>query len=223
MTSAFIGRLDSLIASKHLLTHPFYQEWQRGELSIPALQDYATQYYQHVAAFPTYLSALHSCCDDLETRRHLLQNLIDEEAGSPNHQDLWLQFAGAIGLSIAQVKNATAGVEVSQLIRGFREICGSGKIASSLAALYAYESQIPTVSVSKTEGLIKHYGVAKGPGTAYFDVHAEMDIEHSRIERELLERHLDSEDHEAIATNVWRVLDRLWELLSGVCQRHSIA
>jgi pyrroloquinoline-quinone synthase len=89
--------------------------------------------------------------------------------------------------------------------------------------LYAYESQIPTVSVSKTEGLIKHYGVAKGPGTAYFDVHAEMDIEHGRIERELLERHLDSEDHGAIATNVRRILDRLWELLSGVCERHSIA
>jgi pyrroloquinoline quinone (PQQ) biosynthesis protein C len=63
--------------------------------------------------------------------------------------------------------------------------------------------------------------VAKGPGTAYFDAHAEMDIEHSRIERELLERHLDSEDHEAIATNVRRVLDRLWELLLGVCQRQE--
>ena len=61
------------------------------------------------------------------------------------------------------------------------------------------------------------------PTLGNFDVHAEMDIVHSRMERELLERHLDSEDHEAIATNVWRVLDRLWELLSGVCQRHSIA
>src|SRR5260370_12161362 len=156
MTSAFIGRLDSLIASKHLLTHPFYQEWQRGELSIPALQDYATQYYQHVVAFPTYLSALHSCCDDLKARRYILQNLIDEEAGSPNHQDLWLQFAGAIGLSRAQVKNATAGIEVSQLIGGFREISSSGKIASSLAALLPYARLTPIASSSILKYHIPH-------------------------------------------------------------------
>src|ERR1700709_2270989 len=93
-------RLDSIdqqIAAKHLLTHPFYLAWTRGELSKEALQDYAGQYYHHVAAFPTYLSAVHAQCDDQPTRRQILSNLIDEEAGHPNHPELWLKFADSLG------------------------------------------------------------------------------------------------------------------------------
>ena len=87
-----LDAIDRQIAAKHLLTHPFYLAWTRGELSKAALADYARQYYHHVAAFPTYLSAVHAGSDDQPTRRQLLNNLIDEEAGSPNHPELWLHF-----------------------------------------------------------------------------------------------------------------------------------
>ena len=43
------------------------------------IKDYAEQYYQHVKAFPRYISATHSICEDLEKRRILLENLQDEE------------------------------------------------------------------------------------------------------------------------------------------------
>ncbi len=59
-----LDKIDNDIAEKHLLKHPFYLAWTRGELSKEALTDYAKQYYHHVAAFPTYLSAVHSKCDD---------------------------------------------------------------------------------------------------------------------------------------------------------------
>ncbi len=36
--------IDSQIAAKHLLTHPFYLAWTRGELSREALTDYTRQY-----------------------------------------------------------------------------------------------------------------------------------------------------------------------------------
>src|SRR5881392_3727838 len=101
----YLNKIDNDIAEKHLLKHPFYLAWTRGELSPAALADYARQYYHHVAAFPTYLSAVHANCDDQPTRRRLLQNLIDEEAGSPNHPELWLQFAEYLGVSEADVRN----------------------------------------------------------------------------------------------------------------------
>ena len=81
----YLDRLDQQIAARHLLTHPFYLAWTRGELHKATLADYACQYYRHVVAFPTYLSAVHARCDDQATRRQLLANLIDEEAGDPNH------------------------------------------------------------------------------------------------------------------------------------------
>ena len=96
-----LDAIDAQIAAKHLLTHPFYLAWTRGELSRAALTDYARQYYHHVAAFPTYLSAVHAKCDNQPIRRQLLANLVDEEAGSPNHPELWLQFAECLGVSKA--------------------------------------------------------------------------------------------------------------------------
>ena len=94
-----LDKIDNDIAAKHLLKHPFYLAWTRGELSREALSDYARQYYHHVAAFPTYLSAMHAKCDNQSTRKELLNNLIDEEAGSPNHPELWLNFAEGLGVS----------------------------------------------------------------------------------------------------------------------------
>ena len=44
--------LDLMIAERSLLKHPFYQAWTAGTLSIERLQNYAVQYYPHVAAFP---------------------------------------------------------------------------------------------------------------------------------------------------------------------------
>ena len=76
--SKYLEQIDNDIAAKHLLKHPFYLAWTRGELSREALTDYARQYYQHVAAFPTYLSAVHTNCGNPETRKELLKNLVDD-------------------------------------------------------------------------------------------------------------------------------------------------
>src|SRR3977135_315390 len=101
-----LDAIDRQIAAKHLLTHPFYLAWTRGELSKTALADYAQQYYHHVAAFPTYLSAVHANCDDQPTRKDLLKNLVDEETGSPNHPELWLKFAEGLGVARDQVQES---------------------------------------------------------------------------------------------------------------------
>ncbi len=45
---------------------------------------------------PTYLSAVHARCENQLTRKQILSNLIDEEGGTPNHPELWLQFAERI-------------------------------------------------------------------------------------------------------------------------------
>ena len=218
-----LDSIDRQIAAKHLLTHPFYLAWTHGELSRAALADYARQYYHHVAAFPTYLSAVHAHCDDQPTRRQLLSNLIDEEAGSPNHPELWLQFAEALGVSKADVQTSEKWKETSNLIGTFRSVCSEGTTAEGLAALYAYESQIPAVSESKIKGLIENYKMTESRNYEYFSVHVEADREHAAAERSMLTQHV-TDDNAASTTNaVDRILDALWEMLSGVCRRHAIA
>jgi pyrroloquinoline-quinone synthase len=218
-----LDKIDSDIAEKHLLKHPFYLAWARGELSKEALTDYAKQYYHHVAAFPTYLSAMHAKCDDQPTRKQILQNLIDEEAGSPNHPELWQQFANALGVDDVDLAKTEKQSETKNLIGAFRSVCGGKSTAEGLAALYAYESQIPAICESKIDGLKKHYGFNNPKGYEYFSVHIEADKEHSAAEREMLSAKIDNQNIDNVRESANRVLDALWEMLSGVCRRHAIA
>jgi pyrroloquinoline-quinone synthase len=219
----YLEEIDNDIAEKHLLKHPFYLAWTRGELSKEALTDYAQQYYHHVAAFPTYLSAVHAHCDHQATRKQLLNNLIDEEAGSPNHPELWKKFADGLGVEDADLAQTEKQPETKNLINTFRSVCGQRSTAEGLAALYAYESQIPSICESKIDGLKRHYGVTKPEHYEYFTVHIGADREHSAAEREMLSRHLDAHNFESVKVSVNRVLDALWGMLSGVCRRHAIA
>lgn len=219
----YLDIIDQEIAAKHLLKHPFYLAWTRGELSKAALTDYAKQYYHHVAAFPTYLSAVHSKCDDQPTRKQLLSNLIDEEAGSPNHPDLWKRFAEELGVDEVDLAQTAQEAETKNLVGTFRSLCGERSTAEGLAALYAYESQIPEICESKIEGLKKHYGITDPKSYEYFTVHIEADREHSATEREMLREHVNDGNAAPVKASVECVLSSLWEMLSGVCRRHAIA
>ena len=223
MHQKYLDQIDNDIAAKHLLKHPFYLAWTRGELSRNALKDYARQYYHLVAAFPTYLSAVHAKCDDQMTRKTLLNNLIDEEAGSPNHPQLWLQFAEGLDIAASDVRESEMWSETKNLIDTFRSVCRDGSTAEGLAALYAYESQIPSICESKIDGLKKHYGFADPKHYEYFSVHIEADREHSAAERNLLGNYTGKRNFESVRASVHGVLDALWDTLSAVCRRHAIA
>ena len=219
----YLEIIDHVVAEKHLLKHPFYLAWTRGELTREALADYAAQYYHHVAAFPTYVSAAHANCADQGARRQLLQNLIEEEGGTPNHPELWLQFAQGLGVDGATAQQTGQEAETQNLIATFRSVCRDGSTAEAVAALYAYESQIPEICESKIEGLKKHYGMTDPEHYRYFSVHIEADREHSAAEREMLAKQVTPANFEQVRASVHQVLSALWEMLSGVCRRHAIA
>lgn len=223
-TKPFLEALEARIAQSAVLQHPFYQAWNAGTLTREALQDYATQYYHHVAAFPAYLSAVHSNTNDLKARRILLENLMDEEAGSPNHPDLWLDFAEGMGVSREEVQGAKLQPETVAAIAAFRSACQSTTFTDGVSALYSYESQIPEVAQTKIDGLVNRYAVTDAATLRYFAVHIEADEVHRAQERALLETHITTEAQEASALKAAdTALNAIWNLLSGVCDRHNIA
>lgn len=220
--SSFLEELDAQIAAKNLLKHDFYLAWSRGELSIECLREYAKEYYHHVKAFPTYLSAAHSRTEQVEVRRSLLMNLIEEEAGSPNHPELWKQFALSLGVSEQELLEHTPNHDIRQLIQVFREACGGGTTPQAVAALYAYESQIPAICVSKIKGLKEHYGRHNPKDWEYFSVHIAADKEHAAEERAVLSTLVQPGDQLDVRVTVGNVLDALWNFLSGLCHRYQM-
>src|SRR5258708_24268119 len=189
-----VATLDSMIAERSLLKHPFYLAWTAGTLSLERLQNYAVQYYPHVAAFPRYLSAIHSRCADIATRQAILENLIEEERGAENHPELWLRFAEAIGVARERVLDASTSASSTGLVDEFTRLAESGHIPSGLAALYAYESQIPAVATAKIDGLRRFYDVTDDRGLAFFAAHEKADVWHAQTGADLIARHCGTED-----------------------------
>jgi pyrroloquinoline-quinone synthase len=219
----FLKALDALVAEKHLLKHPFYQLWSEGKLTLENLREYAISYYPHVAAFPTYVSGVHSGCEDAALRQELLENLIEEEQGPQNHPALWRRFAASLGASEDTLTPVPRTPEVADAIAEFRRSTREGSVAEGLAALYAYESQIPEVSKTKREGLAAFYGVRDEDSTRFFSVHEKADVWHREVEREALGRVADTPEARREALEAARrCCDALNRALDGVMRENGL-
>ena len=216
--SDFFAALDARITPYDLLQHPFYQAWSRGELTRDELREYASEYWHHVSAFPTYLSALHARLEDAPLRRTVLENLADEEglpAGRP-HSDLWMDFATGMGADSTTVRDRAFQPETTALIAHFRGAMQDAP-ASALAALYTYESRVPTIARTKADGLMQHYA-ADMATSHYFTLHQVADVYHAKVWRDAIEAELAAhpEETEAALDAAEATAAALWNSLSGI-------
>jgi pyrroloquinoline-quinone synthase len=223
-TGDICDHIDQLVAARSLLKHPFYQTWQAGELTLDALRGYACQYYHHVLAFPKYVSGTHANCDDLADRQELLENLVEEEQGPANHPELWLQFGEALGLTREEMINSQPLPETKALDATFKRITKDAPFVSGISALYAYESQVPEIAGTKMDGLKRFYGISDANGLRFFVVHHSLDVEHSKVTRNMVGRYVRTEDERAQATSaVEDATEALWSFLDGVHREYVAA
>jgi pyrroloquinoline-quinone synthase len=217
-------RLDAIIEERSLLKHPFYQKWQAGELTLDELRGYACQYYHHVLQFPRYVSGAHANCDNLADRQELLENLVEEEQGPQNHPELWLQFGEALGLRREDMTDAQPLPETLAVDDSFRRLTKDSPFISGIATLYAYESQVPEIAATKMAGLKQFYGINSPQGLRFFVVHHSLDVEHSKITRNMVSRYARSEREQEQASEAVRdATDALWTFLDGICREYVAA
>lgn len=209
--------IDCKVADHAMLKHPFYRAWNEGRLPLDTLRSYARQYFAHVHEFPRAVSAVHSSCPDRSARRMLAENLAEEEGlgeGKQDHASLWMMFSTGLGQCEGEIENADLNPETVALIETFR-LLANKSYASGLGALYAYESQFPSIAGAKIKGLIQHYGISDEPTLRFFRVHESADVDHSAVCRSLLDALGDGERQEAIAAGEELAI-ALWNFLSGV-------
>jgi pyrroloquinoline-quinone synthase len=204
--------LSEAIAERSVLKHPFYLAWNEGTLPRESLRAYAAQYYAQVLAFPRYVSAVHSRCDDAEGRRQLLENLIEEERGRDNHPELWLRFCEGLGLRREEVVQAERTPATEKLVGTFFEL-SNRSWTEGLAALYAYESQVPEVAEAKIAGLSRFYGVDDPRAVAFFEVHRTADVFHRQAEEALLTANVRPGDATPVVGAASTAAQALWGFL----------
>ena len=217
----FEAALCEAVMEYSMLKHPFYVAWTEGKLSKAVLAEYAKQYYAHVRAFPTYVSAVHSQCEEVAIRQELLENLIEEERGEENHPELWLRFAEGLGVSREEVRNAQLLPATEDSVARLKALTRSEDYREGLAALYAYESQIPEVARTKREGLKSFYQMDDERAVSFFRVHEGIDVLHQKVEQQILSEKCETADQKERAIAAAKESAKaLWSFLDGVTEAY---
>lgn len=218
-TKEFFNQLDDRVAKYDLLCHPFYKAWSAGELTREDLREYARDYFPHVEAFPSYLEEFGSRLQDDQLRRVVFVNRDDEmglDEGSRPHAELWLDFVEGMG-GERKASEQVPPAEVERLVESFHSVARRGTPAETLAAFYAYESQVPRVAAEKARGLREMYD-ADEKTCGYFTLHTTADLYHSRTWRHQLGKLVESNPEAAdkaldAAENAAKAL---WNALDGI-------
>ena len=220
MTQDLIRKLDGATADKRLLEHPFYKAWAAGTLTREDLAFYSTQYWRQVEAFPSYLVSVAERLDEGPAREAIASNLADER--DDDHPGLWVRFAEALGSDRAALDATPAEPETTACVESFRQGTKDASLPFALGMLYAYESQTPEVATTKVAGLREHYGIS-GESVEYFELHGELDVEHSRELAATIARVASTEDTKADAIDGARAgAAAIHGLLDGVARVRNI-
>lgn len=211
----FSEQLKNSISAYHLLSHPFYQAWNEGEIPKEKLKEYVRQYYNHVKAFPRYISATHSHCDNIEKRRILLENLADEEGlKGEHHPELWLRFAEGMNISRREMEEHPTRKSIENVLAVFFSSARSS-YEEGLASLYAYEYQVPEIAETKIKGLKEHYDINDERSLSFFTVHKSADIHHRRECENLIDAFPKQEQAPALKA-ASESAKALWDFLSDI-------
>ena len=150
-----------------------------------------------------------------------MKNLISEEHCDKNHPALWKTFALALGSSDKSLAAAAPLPGTAKLVETFRDICLNQPFYAGLAALHAFESQVPEIAAVKIDGLSKFYGMKDPDSYEFFTVHQEADVHHSQAEWELIKRFADTPEKRAeVLAATTQACEALWGFLDGIYENY---
>src|SRR5581483_4989492 len=206
-------RIDSEIEKRSLLKHSFYQMWSEGKLTVDHLQGYSMEYFQLVKAIPQFVEKIAGNAD--QSVKSDIANNAREEA---EHVEPWVRFAGALGVSRNELAVYEGAAKTNEAVTKMMALAGS-TFEAAVAAMYAYEMELPKISRSKIDGLKKFYNMSSSDATNYFEIHEEADVRHAQVWREILNK-IPAERQEAAFSAAVESLKAQNMLLDSVQEKY---
>jgi pyrroloquinoline-quinone synthase len=214
MDNNVVQRIDLEIESRSLLKHSFYKMWSEGKLTIDHLQGYSKEYFQLVKVVPKFVERIAEASGNSDDD-DIITNNAREEA---EHVELWARFATALGVSRSDLITYGGSEKTNEAVAKLMELAGP-PFEEAVAAMYAYEMELPKISRSKIDGLKKFYGMDSEDATKYFEIHEEADVRHAQVWREILQR-IPSERHDAVINAAIKSLQAQNNLLDSVHEKY---
>lgn len=210
-----LERIDFEIERRSILKHAFYQLWSEGKLTVGHLQGYSKEYFQLVKAVPKFVENISFLTADPSIKMAVDQNLKEES----EHIELWIKFAAAMGISRKELINYTTADKTNDAVFALTHIT-TLSLEEAVAAMYAYEMELPKISRLKIEGLKKFYGMnSSTDATNYFEIHEEADIRHASVWRNILQN-IPTENEEPAFNAAVVSLDAQNKLLDSVQEKY---
>ena len=181
MKNLLIERIDYEIEKHSLLKHVFYQMWSEGKLTIDHLQGYSKEYFQLVKVVPKFVENIFNVIADPSLKRAVGQNLKEES----EHIEPWIMFSTAMGVQRNDLTSYKGENETNMAVSSLSQLT-ERSLEEAVAAMYAYEKELPKISKSKIDGLKKFYGVQSNEATKYLEIHEEVDLRHSEVWKNIL-------------------------------------
>jgi pyrroloquinoline-quinone synthase len=211
-----VQRIDSEIEKHSLLKHPFYKMWSEGKLTIDHLQGYSREYFQLVKIVPKFVESIAQAARKPgKPDNDSITNNAREEA---EHVELWARFAMALGVSRNDLISYSGSEKTNEAVSKLMGLAGL-PFEEAVAAMYAYEMELPKISRSKIDGLKNLYGIDSEDATKYFEIHEEADVRHAQVWREILHR-IPSERHEVVINAAIKSLQAQNMLLDSVHEKY---
>ncbi|HEU4984405.1 MAG TPA: iron-containing redox enzyme family protein [Nitrososphaera sp.] len=178
-----VERIDSEIEKRSLLKHPFYQMWSEGRLTVDHLQGYSREYFQLVKAVPAFVQNIASAATADPAKVPEIEGNLKEES---EHVEPWARFAGAMGVSQPELAGYLGAAKTNEAVAKMISLT-SLSFEEAVAAMYAFEAELPKISRSKIDGLVKFYNMTGNKDALnYFEIHEEADVRHAQVWRDIL-------------------------------------
>jgi pyrroloquinoline-quinone synthase len=216
MKNLLIERIDYEIEKHSLLNHVFYQMWSEGKLTINHLQGYSKEYFQLVKVVPKFVENIFNVITDPSLKRAIGQNLKEES----EHIEPWIMFSTAMGIQRNDLASYKGENETNMAVSTLSQLT-ERSLEEAVAAMYAYEKELPKISRSKIDGLKKFYGVQSNEATKYLEIHEEVDLRHSEVWKNILKT-IPEEKQERALNAAISSLEAQNKLLDSVQKKYVV-
>ena len=216
MKNLLIERIDYEIEKHSLLKHVFYQMWSEGKLTINHLQGYSKEYFQLVKVVPKFVENIFNVIEDPSLKRAVGQNLKEES----EHIEPWIMFSTAMGVQRNDLTSYRGENETNMAVSTLSQLT-ERSLEEAVAAMYAYEKELPKISKSKIDGLKRFYGVQSNEATKYLEIHEEVDLRHSEVWKNILKT-IPEEKQECALNAAISSLEAQNKLLDSVHKKYVL-
>ncbi len=222
----FVHQLKAEIAAhpKLRVNHPFVRAVNDGTATMDEIRAWACQEWKFKEVVPRVVMLRYLACSDPEFQPKLYEVVEEETAGvstgTAGHNQMFLEFAEAIGLTLADMQSAPKLPATAAHLYFCELVCYTLPWFVVMTAQMGAEGTSPPAMAALARGFTKNYGLSP-EAVRFFTVHVEADSDHGSAAEEVAARYITSPPLQQLARETtFRRMELTYDVWS-IEQRHA--